>query len=120
MISLAFLKSQERDRYTYTNLLPTGRIPEKINSALAHSALHIDGTRICLVAGQPAPFELVVPPFAAHQLLGYQLLHDIPRHAVEDVEKGLIAEARDARLKWLNIGNIVASRQREILFQRDC
>jgi hypothetical protein len=71
---------------TYSDLLPAGRIPEKVDSALAHSTLNIDRSGICLVAGQPAPLELVVPPFAAHQFLGYQLLHDIPRHAIEDVE----------------------------------
>lgn len=103
---------------TYSDLLPAGRIPQEVDTPFADAAFHVNWAWIRFIASQPAPLEFVVPPFAAHQLLRHELLHDIPRHAVEDVEERLVAETRDARLKGLDVGDIVARWQREVLFHR--
>lgn len=114
-----FLVTIKKGNYTYPNLLPAGWIPQKIHPALTDPSLDINRARIGLVAGQPASFDFVVSPLATHQLFGDKFLHHIARHAVENVKQGFVAKAGDATLERLDIGNVVARRQSEILLQGD-
>ena len=95
---------------TYPDLLPVGGIPQEIHTTLTHITLDVNRAGIGLVTSQPAALDLVVPPFTAHQLFGREFLHNVARHAIENVEQGFIAEAGDAGLKRLDVGDAVAGR----------
>jgi hypothetical protein len=61
----------------------------------------------------------MIPPLSTHQLLSHQLLQDITRHAVKDVEQSFVAETRNTGLQRLNVRNIVTGRKSKVLLERN-
>lgn len=66
------------------------------------------------VLGQPHHELLVVPPVAARELGGGELLHEVARLRVEDPEERLVAEGRDLVAEPVHVVDGVAFREVEV------
>ena len=83
----------------FLELLPGVGLEVDVGACLVRVGLHhrLSGRH----AGEPALQSLVVTPVPVIQLYGSHQLYLVLRHAIEDIEQGLLAEAVQSRTQQI-------------------